>query len=198
MLSFLRLFTMYIRWSLRWPCWSDKSKHPPCSAASTLSRSRGLPCVSDRPSPANTLPGLPSHRATWLHSGPTMGGCLSKPKPGDENSCVENLSLCSAPHWLSYNDCDLCLYLYIGQLKWPLTAVVMWHSFSAGGILMLLIALCSRGLDSAIWVGFRMFHNVLLFLFYGGWGRGYYSVAPKRLSSDQRLSCESVTMGVGF
>lgn len=43
-----------------------------------------------------------------------------------------------------------------------------------------------------------MFHNVLLFLFYGGWGRGYNSGALKRLSSDQRLSCESVTVGVGF
>lgn len=136
MLSFLRLCIMYSRWSLRWPCGPDGPKYPPCSSAFTSSRASGPPCASDLPSPANTHPGLPSHRATWLHSGPTMGGCLSKPKPGDEHNPHSD----SVPRWLNSVIIETCLHLYIGRLTWPLTAVVMWLSFSAGGILMLLIA----------------------------------------------------------
>ncbi len=47
-------------------------------------------------------------------------------------------------------------------------------------------------------LGFECFTMYCSFSSMAAGGGGTNSGAPKRLSSDQRLSCESVTMGVGF
>lgn len=117
-------------WAVVWLNGLIRPRIPCCSAVSiSTSAPRGPLWASDLARPLRALPGLPNHQASWLHCGPTMGGCLSKPKPGDTHTHSFSFSLSSVPlpphdpfTLKSCNNWHLFLRLYIGQSNLPRSA----------------------------------------------------------------------------